>query len=81
MFYSNPDLFGTYTNPLKVALPYNRAPRLTEAVDFTGGKYHHDITSFLSPFRKASNVKLGAYRFIRNNHILETSAQAGTARD
>ena len=72
MFYSNPELFGTYTNPLKVKLPYNRAPRLTDAVDFTGGKYHHDITSFLLPFRKAINVKLGEYRFIRNTHILET---------
>lgn len=72
MFYSNPEMFGCYTNPLKVKLPYNRAPRLTDAVDFTGGKYHHDITSFLLPFRKADNVKMGEYRFIRNNHILET---------
>ncbi len=72
MFYSSPELFGSYTNPLKVALPYNRAPRLTDAVDFTGGKYHHDITSFQAPFRLATNVKLGDYRFIRNHHILET---------
>lgn len=72
IFYSSPQLMGTYTNPLKVALPYNRAPRLTEAVDFTGGKYHHTIESFQLPFRKATNVKLGAYRFVRNNHILET---------
>lgn len=73
IFYSHPERFGTYTNPLQVALPYNRAPRLTPAVDFTGGKYHHDITSFLAPFRKAVNVKLGDYRFIRNNHILEST--------
>ncbi|NNF43084.1 MAG: class I SAM-dependent methyltransferase [Phycisphaerales bacterium] len=72
IFYSDPAQFGTYTNPLKVALPYNRAPRLTDAVDFTGGKYHHDINSFLTPFRKAKGVKMGAYRFVRNNHILET---------
>ena len=72
IFYSNPEMFGSYTNPLKVRLPYNRAPRLTDAVDFTGGKYHHDITSFLLPFRKAENVALGEYRFIRNTHILET---------
>jgi len=72
IFYSSPDLMGTYTNPLKVALPYNRAPRLTDAVDFTGGKYHHTIESFQLPFRKASNVKLGEYRFVRNNHVLET---------
>jgi SAM-dependent methyltransferase len=72
IFYSSPERLGTYTNPLSVALPYNRAPRLTEAVDFTGGKYHHTIESFLLPFRKAGNVKLGEYRFLRNNHILET---------
>ncbi|MEX0702840.1 MAG: class I SAM-dependent methyltransferase [Planctomycetales bacterium] len=72
MFYSDPELFGTYTNPLKVALPYNRAPRLTAAVDFTGGKYHHDIASFLCPFRKAGNVKLGDYRFLKKTHILES---------
>lgn len=72
IFYSSPDLMGSYTNPLKVALPYNRAPRLTDAVDFTGGKYHHTIESFQAPFRKARNVTLGEYRFVRNNHILET---------
>ena len=71
-FYSDPDLFGTYTNPVKVSLPYNKAPRLTDTVDFTGGKYHHDIQSFLLPFKKAQNVKILDYRFIRNNHIIET---------
>ncbi|MCH8316806.1 MAG: hypothetical protein IIA64_12615 [Planctomycetes bacterium] len=69
---SNPEMFGCYTNPLKVRLPYNRAPRLTDGVDFTGSKYHHTISSFQIPFRKADNVKLGEYRFVRNNHILET---------
>ncbi len=72
IFYSNPEMFGSYSNPLTVRLPYNRAPRLTDAVDFTGGKYHHDITSFLLPFRKACNVELGEYRFVRNTYILET---------
>jgi SAM-dependent methyltransferase len=76
IFYSDPEKFGTYTNPLKVRLPYNRVPRLTEAVDFTGGKYHHDITGFLAPFRKARNVRIGDYRFIRNTHILETRLEA-----
>lgn len=76
IFYSDPEMFGSYSNPLKVRLPYNRAPRLTDAVDFTGGKYHHDITSFLLPFRKTNNVKLGEYRFIRNAHILETRIKA-----
>ncbi len=77
VFYSNPELFGTYTNPLKVALPYNRAPRLTETVDFTGGKFHHDTNSFLTPFRKARSVQLVDYRFIRNHHILETRLDRG----
>ncbi len=72
VFSSNPQLFGTYTNPLKVKLPYNRAPRLTDAVDFTGGKFHHDATSFLTPFRKAVGVELLNYRFVRNTHILQT---------
>jgi SAM-dependent methyltransferase len=81
IFYSDPEQFGTYSNPLKVRLPYNRAPRLTEAVDFTGGKYHHDITSFLMPFRKARNVVLGEYRFIRKNHILETRCDASSQAD
>ncbi len=76
IFYSSPELMGTYTNPLKVALPYNRAPRLTDAVDFTGGKFHHTIATFQLPFRKAANVKLGEYRFVRNNHILETRLNA-----
>jgi len=72
-FYADPQKFGTYTNPLEVALPYNRAPRLTDTVDFTGGKYHSDIQTFLAPFWKAKNVKIVDYRFIRNNHILLTS--------
>jgi len=72
LFYSSPELVGTYTNPLKAALPYNRAPRLTPAVDFTGGKYHHDMASFLTPFRNANNVAIVEYRFLRNTHMLET---------
>ena len=72
IFYSNPEMFGCYTNPLKVRLPYNRAPRLTDAVDFTASKYHYDIAGFLLPFRKASNVKLGEYCFIRTTPIPET---------
>jgi len=71
-FYADPQKFGTYTNPLEVALPYNRAPRLTPSVDFTGGKYHSDVQTFLTPFWKAEGVKVLDYRFIRNNHILLT---------
>ncbi len=77
VFYSDPELFGSYTNPLQVSLPYNRAPRLTKAVDFTGGKFHHDVRSFLAPFRRAAGVRVVEYRFIRNNHILETALQPG----
>lgn len=72
-FYSDPEKFGSYTNPLEVKLPYNRAPRLSETVDFTGGKYHSDIQTFLKPFWKAKGVQIVDYRFIRNNHILYTS--------
>ena len=71
-FASRPELMGTYTNPLSVNLPYNRAPRLTETLDFTGGKFHHSIQSFLAPFWKAANVRVADYRFIRNQHIVET---------
>jgi ubiquinone/menaquinone biosynthesis C-methylase UbiE len=71
-FASTPELMGSYTNPLNVSLPYNRAPRLTETVDFTGGKYHHTIQSFLTPFWKAANVRVVDYRFLRNTHILES---------
>lgn len=74
-FYSDPQKFGTYTNPLEVALPYNRAPRLSETVDFTGGKYHSDIQTFLAPFWKAENLKIIDYRFVRNNHILLSSRE------
>lgn len=68
--YADLQKFGTNTNPLEVALPYNRAPRLIDTVEFTGGKYHSDIQSFLAPFWKA---KIVDYRIIRNNHILLTS--------
>jgi len=78
IFYSDPERFGTYTNPLSVKLPYNRAPRLTPAVDFTGGKFHHDVGSFMSPFRKARNVVVRDYRFIRKHHILETQRRTAS---
>jgi len=72
VFASDPARFGTYTNPLLVKLPYNRAPRLTDAVDFTGGKYHHTTTSFMAPFLKATGVEIKDYKFLRKNHILQT---------
>lgn len=72
IFYSHPERFGTYTDPQQVALPYNRAPRHTDAVDFRGGKFHHSEQSFLAPFRLARNVRMIEYRFVRNQHVLET---------
>ncbi|MBO6514336.1 MAG: class I SAM-dependent methyltransferase [Phycisphaerales bacterium] len=72
VFASDPLRFGSYTNPLLVKLPYNRAPRLTDAVDFTGGKYHHTSESFMAPFQSATNVEIRDYAFVRKNHILKT---------
>lgn len=72
VFASDPLRFGSYTNPLLVKLPYNRAPRLTPAVDFTGGKYHHTTESFLAPFQQAESVEIKDYKFVRKNHILIT---------
>lgn len=70
IFSSDPRRMGTYTPMDEVKLPYNRAPRRTDAVDFAGGKYHHTIESFLTPFWKAEGVKVGDYRFVGNLHIL-----------
>jgi len=78
VFASDPERFGTYTNPLLVKLPYNRAPRLTDAVDFTGGKYHHDTTSFLAPFASAAGVEIKDYKFVRKNHVLKTQRSMDT---
>lgn len=72
IFSSKPELMGTYTPIDKVKLPYNRSPRKTDAVDFTGGKYHHTIQSFLTPFWKAQNVEIARYSFINNLHVLVT---------
>lgn len=72
VFASDPVRFGSYTNPLLVKLPYNRAPRLTSAVDFTGGKFHHTTESFMDPFLNANGVEMMDYKFVRKNHILKT---------
>ncbi len=72
IFYSDPKQMGAYTAPDKVKLPYNRFPRKTETLDFSGGKYHHTIQSFLIPFWKAKNVTILRYSFIENLHILVT---------
>lgn len=75
IFASTPSEIGTYTSMDNVKLPYNRSPRQTDAVDFLGGKYHHDIKSFIVPFQKASGVKILEYSFVNNMHILITKQQ------
>ena len=75
IFASRPEVMGTYTSMENAKLPYNRAPRKTDTVDFSGGKYHHTIQSFLAPFWKTRNVKIKQYLFVNNLHILETTVQ------
>jgi SAM-dependent methyltransferase len=72
IFSSQPEAMGTYTPIEKVKLPYNRASRQTDAVDFRGGKFHHSIQSFLTPFWKAQNVAFVQYSFFNNHHVLIT---------
>jgi SAM-dependent methyltransferase len=72
IFASNPRRMGTYTPPEQVKLPYNRCSRLTPAVDFRGGKYHHSIETFLAPFWKAHGLEVESYRFVNNLHIAVT---------
>lgn len=72
IFASNPLKMGTYTDMDNAKLPYNRSPRKTKTVDFRGGKYHHTIQSFLTPFWKARNVAVVSYQFVGNLHILIT---------
>ena len=69
IFASQPEKMGTYTSMEDVKLPFNRSPRKTETVDFHGGKYHHTIQSFLTPFWKARNVKVVRYAFFNNLHF------------
>lgn len=72
IFASTPKKMGSYTPMEEVKLPYNRSPRKTETVDFHGGKYHHTIQSFLTPFWKARNVDIVRYSFFENLHVLIT---------
>ena len=70
IFASTPQLMGTYTPMDKCKLPYNRSPRKTDAVNFTGGKYHHSVETFHEPFWAADNVSVVDYCFKNNLHIL-----------
>ena len=72
VFASKPEKMGTYTPVDEVKLPYNRYPRKTDTIDFLGGKYHHTIQSFLSPFWKTKNVAIVSYSFFENLHVLVT---------
>ena len=72
IFASTPEKMGTYTPMENVKLPYNRCPRQTQTIDFLGGKYHHTIQSFLTPFWKAQNVEIVRYSFFNNLHVLVT---------
>jgi SAM-dependent methyltransferase len=72
IFASDPKQMGGYTPMDQVKLPYNRAARRTETVDFRGGKYHHTTESFLAPFQKAKNVSIVRYSFFSNLHFLVT---------
>jgi len=67
---------GTYTEMENVKLPYNRSPRKSEAVDFSGEKFHHSIQSFLVLFWKASNVKTVNYFYKKNRYFLWTMKQS-----
>lgn len=72
IFASDPKRMGTYTDMENSVLPYNRSPRKTAAVDFSGGKYHHSIETFMQPFWKACNVRIVKYSFFGNLHVLIT---------
>ncbi len=77
IFASTPRLMGTYTPMEEAALPFNRAPRKTETIDFTGGKYHHTIESFHAPFWQAASIDVVSYSFIGNMHIINTRKKRG----
>ena len=72
IFASTPKLMGSYTPMDEVKLPYNRAPRQTPTTRFEGGKYHHTVQSFLTPFWKARNLEISEYKFVRHQHVLST---------
>ena len=66
-------MIGSYTPMEKCKLPYNRSPRKSEAVNFSGGKYHHSIETFHEPFWASNYMKIIDYTFKNNLHILVTT--------
>lgn len=78
IFASTPRLMGRYTPMRQAALPFNRAPRQSDTIDFEGGKFHHSIESFHRPFWYVRGVDIVSYRFAGNQHILVTRRADGT---
>jgi SAM-dependent methyltransferase len=76
IFASTPAMMGKYTPMEDVVLPFNRAPRHTETIEFPGGKYHHTKETFEAPFLKAHNAKVKSYKFVNNQHVLVTTRKA-----
>jgi len=72
IYGSTPELMGQYTPIDEVKLPYNRAPRHSQAVDFDGGKFHHTIESFHAPFWAAESIEIVDYSFVKKKHVILT---------
>ncbi len=72
IFASTPAMMGQYTPMEDVVLPYNRAPRKSDTIDFTGGKYHHTKETFCAPFEASGAIALESYTFVNNQHVLVT---------
>lgn len=76
IFASDPQRMETYGPIEQAVLPLNRCPRHTDTVDFRGGKFHHSVKTFLTPFWKAASIEIADYSFVRKQHILITRAAA-----
>ena len=76
-YLSKQERAGTYTSSDETRLPLNAEPRVTAAVDFRGGKFHHSKESFLAAFQRARNVEIESYEFVVNRHILVTRRKPG----
>jgi len=73
IFASDRSKFGTYTEMENSVLPYNRSPRKSPTIDFLGGKFHHSIQSFTTPFQKINDIEIKEYIYKNNLHILVTT--------
>lgn len=77
IYGSTPAMQGRYTPMEEVKLPYNRAPRQSEVVDFKGGKFHHTKESFHAPFLAAPSIEVMDYKFANNKHIILSRRKTG----